>query len=177
MVILEEISHAQSRGAKIYGEIIGYGRSSSAYHLYDPHPEGIGMFTAINQAIREAEIEKTEIDYINVDGIGTIKNDQAETKGLKNCFGKPIYQIPISSTKSMTGHMGTASGAAELIFCVLALEKGVLPPTINYENPDPDCDLDYIPNQARKKDVEIVLSTNQGLGGQSSALIIKKFSH
>ncbi|KPJ56811.1 MAG: hypothetical protein AMJ42_04935 [Deltaproteobacteria bacterium DG_8] len=176
MVIIEEISYATKRGAHIYAEILGYGNSSSAHHLYEPCPSGSGINIALKKGLNDAGIEPSAIDYINADGIGTTLSDRAETYAIKNVFGSDAYQIPISSTKSMMGHLGTGAGAAELMICTLAMQENVLPPTINYEIPEPDCDLDYVPNQARSEEIHTALSINQGLGGQCTCLIIRKVS-
>lgn len=176
MVIIEEISYAQERGAPIYAEILGYGNSSSAHHLYQPCPSGSGITLALKKGLKDAEIEPPTIDYINADGIGTTLSDSAETFAIKDVFGSDAYQIPISSSKSMMGHLGTGAGAVELMICTLAMQENILPPTINYETPDPDCDLDYIPNQPRSKEIHTTLSINQGLGGQCTCLIIRKVS-
>jgi 3-oxoacyl-(acyl-carrier-protein) synthase len=176
MVIIEEMSHAQERGASIYAEILGYGSSSSAHHLYQPCPSGSGISIALKKGLNEAEIEPSAIDYMNAEGIGTTPSDRAETCAIKNVFGSHAYQIPVSSTKSMMGHLGTGAGAVELIVCVLAMQDNILPPTINYETPDPSCDLDYIPNKARNKEINTALSINQGLGGQCTCLVIGRVS-
>lgn len=176
MVIIEEMSHAKERGAPIYAEILGYGNSSSAHHLFQPCPSGSGINIALKKSLNDAEIEPSAIDYINADGIGTTVSDRAETSAIKNVFGSHAYQIPISSTKSMMGHLGTGAGAVELIICTLAMQENILPPTINYETPEPDCDLDYVPNQARSEEIHTALSINQGLGGQCTCLIIRKVS-
>jgi len=176
MMIIEEMSHAQERGARIYAEIVGYGNSSSAYHLYQPCPSGSGIAIALKKSLNDSEIEPSTIDYINADGIGTTCSDRAETRAIKDVFGSDAYRIPISSNKSMMGHLGTGAGAVELMICALAMQESILPPTINYQTPDPDCDLDYIPNQARSKEIHTALSINQGLGGQCTCLIIRKVS-
>ena len=174
MVIIEEMSRAQKRGAPIYAEISGYSSSSSAHHLYRPSPSGNGISVALKKCLHDAQIDPSAIDYINADGVGTVLGDKAESRALKEVFGSHAYQIPISSTKSMMGHIGTGAGAVELSICALSMKENILPPTINYETKDPDCDLDYIPNQARGKEVKMALSINQGLGGQCTCLIIKK---
>jgi 3-oxoacyl-[acyl-carrier-protein] synthase II len=176
MVVIEELSHALARGAIPYAEITGYGVSSSAHHLYQPCPEGSGISIALEKSLKDAELDPSEIDYINADGIGSSMSDRAETRALKKIFGPAAPRIPISSTKSMMGHLGTGAGAVEAIICVLAMQAKILPPTINYKDPDPECDLDYVPNHAREKEVMTALSLNQGLGGQCTSLIMKSFS-
>jgi 3-oxoacyl-(acyl-carrier-protein) synthase len=176
MVMIEEMSRARKRGATIYAEISGYSSSSSAHHLYRPSPTGNGISVAVKKGLNDAKTNPSAIDYINADGIGTVLGDKAETLALKNVFGSHAHQIPISSTKSMMGHIGTGAGAVELIISALAMRDNILPPTINYETKDPECDLDYIPNQARDKEVTTALSINQGLGGQCACLVIKKVS-
>jgi 3-oxoacyl-[acyl-carrier-protein] synthase II len=174
MLIIEELSHALKRKAKIYAEVIGYSNTTSAYHLYRPCPHGSGIIAAVKSALKEAEISSNEIDYINADGIATVESDRAETLAYKESLGNYSHSIPISSTKSMTGHLGTAAGAVELIYCILAMENGLIPPTINYQNFDPECDLDYVPNQPRKKEITIALSINQGFCGQTTVLIARR---
>jgi 3-oxoacyl-(acyl-carrier-protein) synthase len=157
-------------------EIIGYGASSDAYHITSPPETGEGAVRAMKMAISKAEIAPTEIDYINAHGTSTEINDKTETKAIKGALGDYAYKVPISSTKSMTGHMIGAAGAIEAAICVLTIQNGVIPPTINYTTPDPECDLDYVPNVARKADVKIALSNTFGFGGHNSALIIRKYS-
>ena len=176
MVIIEEMSRAKKRGAPIYAEIAGYSNSSSAHHLYQPSPSGIGISVALKKSLNDAKMEPSAIDYINADGVATPLSDKAETLAIKNVFGSHAHQVPVSSTKSMMGHLGTGAGGVELIISTLAMQENILPPTINYEKPDPDCDLDYVPNQAREKEIHTALSINQGLGGQCTCLIIKKVS-
>ncbi len=176
MVIIEDMHHAQERGAPIYAELTGYSNSSSAYHLYQPCPSGSGISIALRKGLNNASVEPPAIDYINTDGISGILSDRAETRAIKDVFGSHAYRVPVSSTKSMMGHLGTGASAVELIICTLALQQNILPPTVNYEIPDPACDLDYIPNQARSREIHTALSINQGLGGQCTCLIIKKVS-
>ncbi|MGR3319189.1 MAG: beta-ketoacyl-[acyl-carrier-protein] synthase family protein [Candidatus Anammoxibacter sp.] len=175
MVILEELSHAKKRGAKIYGEIVGYGNTSNAHHLYEPLPGGEGIMAAIKKACRKAQINLNDINYINADGIGTVISDKAETNAIKDIFSEHAYKMVISSTKPIMGHTGAAAGAIELILCAMAIEKQIVPPTINLDNPDPECDLDYCPKNARDMEINAALSINQGIGGQNTALIIKKY--
>lgn len=171
MVILEELEHARRRGAPIYGEILGYGSTADAYRITDIHPDGRGAIACIEMAIRDAEIEPSEIDYVNAHGTSTTVNDKVETLTCKAVFGEKAYETPISSTKSMMGHLIAAAGVTELIVCLMAVRDNVLPPTINYENPDPDCDLDYVPNEAREAECNITLNNSFGFGGQNIALI------
>ena len=175
VIILEELEHAKKRNAYIYPEMVGYGTSTDAYRVTDPHPDGIGASLAMRNAINDAEIKPEDIDYINAHGTATPKNDRVETKAIKNVFGSYAYKIPISSTKSMVGHLIAAAGAIEFIASVLAIQKDCAPPTINYQTPDDECDLDYVPNKARNLTINTVLSNSFGFGGQNSTLIAKKF--
>jgi 3-oxoacyl-[acyl-carrier-protein] synthase II len=174
ILILEELQHALQRRAPIYGEIIGYGTSVDAYSVADPHPEGKGAILAMERAIKDAGIELKKIEYINAHGTATIKNDRIETKAIKTVFGSHAYKIPISSSKSLFGHLMGASGAMEMLATLIGMHHHFLSPTINYEIPDPACDLDYIPNHSREKEIEIALSNSFGFGGQNSTLIVKK---
>lgn len=176
IVIVEEYEHAVKRNAKIYAEIIGYGNTCDAYHITAPHPEGVGAINAIRAAKDEAGIESSDSEnvYINAHGTGTHLNDIMETKALKEVFGEDAYRLHISSTKSMTGHMLGATGAVEIIASAKALNDGVIPPTINYVEPDPECDLDYTPNKAVKADVKYALSSSLGFGGHNACVAIKK---
>jgi 3-oxoacyl-[acyl-carrier-protein] synthase II len=175
VLVFEELEHAKRRGAHIYGEVVGFGMTADAYHLTDPDPDGKALGKAIRDALRMADLHPEEIDYINPHGTSTLINDKVETKVIKDVFGKQAYSIPISSTKSITGHLMGAAGGAEAIAVLLAIERGIIHPTINYEFPDPECDLDYVPNQARQKEVRIGLSISAGFGGVNSAILIKKF--
>jgi 3-oxoacyl-[acyl-carrier-protein] synthase II len=175
VLVFEELDHAKERGAHIYGEVIGFGMTADAYHLTDPDPNGMALGKAITDALRMSGVHPEEVDYINPHGTSTPLNDRVETKTIKDVFGKQAYRIPISSTKSITGHLMGAAGGVEAISVLLAIEKGIIHPTINYEFPDPECDLDYVPNQARKKEVRIGLSISAGFGGVNSAILIKKF--
>jgi len=172
--ILESLEHAQQRHARIYAEIVGYSSSSDAIHIAAPDPDGFGPARAMRWALEDAGLKPEQVEYINAHGSSTPVNDVMETKAIKLLFGEHAYQLAISSTKSMIGHAMGAAGALEAVVCVLALEKGWLPPTINYEYPDPECDLDYIPNQARQVNVSVVMSNSFGLGGQNACLVIKK---
>jgi len=174
VMILEERERALKRGAKIYAEVVGYGANCDAYHITAPAPEGEGAARCISLALDDAKMAPQEIDYINAHGTSTEYNDLNETQAIKKVFGERAYRIPISSTKSMTGHLLGAAGAIEGIYSVLALTRGAIPPTINYENPDPECDLDYVPNQARKADLNAVLSNSFGFGGTNACVIFKR---
>lgn len=176
ILILEELEHAKKRGAKIYGEIVGYGSTADAFRTTDTHPEGRGAIAAIRLALKDAGMEPSQIDYINAHGTSTGVNDLVETKAIKAVFEKRAYQIPVSSIKSCMGHLIAAAGAVELITCLLAIRDGVIPPTMNYETPDPECDLDYVPNQSRQKKVDMALSNSFGFGGQNITLIAKRFA-
>ncbi|MFO0979422.1 MAG: beta-ketoacyl-ACP synthase II [Planctomycetaceae bacterium] len=176
MLILEELEHAKARGAKIYGEIRGYGSTADAYRITDIHPEGRGAIACIKMALRDAELNAEDIGYVNAHGTSTKVNDQVETAAVKGGLGEHAWKTPVSSIKSMMGHLIAAAGAVEAITCLLAIRDGVLPPTINYETPDPDCDLDYIPNQPREKKIKAALSNSFGFGGQNVALILSEFS-
>ena len=173
IVILEEYERAVNRGAKIYGEVIGYGNTSDAYHITAPHPEGLGAINAIRFAKEEAGISGGDNVYINAHGTGTHLNDSMETKAIKEVFGEAAYKLHISSTKSMTGHMLGATGAVELIASALALKDKIVPPTINYVEKDPECDLDYTPNKAVKADIEYAMSSSLGFGGHNACVALK----
>ncbi len=174
-LILEEYEHAKKRGAKIYAEIIGIGMTADAYHITAPAPEGEGAFRSMREAIRDAGISTDDIDYINAHGTSTQLNDLNETKAIKRLFGEHAYEMNVSSTKSMTGHLLGAAGAVEAIATVLALKEGVIPPTINLDNPDPECDLNYTPKEAVKKEIKYALSNTFGFGGHNATVVIKKF--
>ncbi|MFQ5751055.1 MAG: beta-ketoacyl-ACP synthase II [bacterium] len=175
ILIIEELQTAKKRNANIYAEIIGIGMSTDAFHITAPDPEGIGPKLCMRNALKNAGIQPGEVDYINAHGTSTPLNDVTETKAVKEVFGAHALELPISSTKSMTGHLLGAAGAIEAIYCIKAIEDQMLPPTINYETPDPECDLDYIPNQARKAKVDICLSNSFGFGGTNASVVIKKF--
>ncbi|MGF9976297.1 beta-ketoacyl-ACP synthase II [Viridibacillus arvi] len=175
IVILEEYEHAVKRGAKIYGEVVGYGSTGDAHHITAPAPEGEGAARAMKQAIDDAGIDATEIGYINAHGTSTPYNDLFETKAVKTVFGEHAYNLAMSSTKSMTGHLLGAAGGIEAIFSVLALKEGILPPTMNLETADPECDLDYVANGAREKEITYALSNSLGFGGHNASLLFKKF--
>lgn len=173
VVVLESEAHARARGARIYAEVIGYGATADAYHITAPDETGDGAARAMQVALDSAELAPEQIGYLNAHGTGTVLNDKGETAAIKNVFGDYAYQLPVSSTKSMTGHLLGGAGAVEAIFCVLALTEGVLPPTINYEHPDPECDLDYIPNEARTAAVEVAMSNSFGFGGHNACLVVR----
>jgi 3-oxoacyl-[acyl-carrier-protein] synthase II len=176
VVVLEELEHARARGAKIYAELLGYGVSSDARHITEPDPSGLNPARAMTMAFGDASVAPDEIDYINAHGTSTPLGDTIETRALKRVFGDRAKQVPISSTKSMTGHLLGGAGGLEAGILVLALRDQTLPPTINQETPDPECDLDYIPNVARKVDLEYALSNSFGFGGTNAALIFKRWS-
>ena len=176
IVVLESLDHAIKRGAPILAELIGYGSSCDAFHAVQPDDTGEGAARAIRWALRDASIDVNQVDYINAHGTSTPLNDAAETMAIKNVFGETAYSVAVSSTKSMTGHAMGGAGALEAVACVKAIQEGIIPPTINQETPDPACDLDYVPNVAREKDVNIVLSNSFGFGGQNTCIVFKKFS-
>ncbi len=176
MLVLEELEHALARKADIHGEIVGYGSTADAFRITDSHDEGRGAIACIREAVEDAGVAPEEIDYINAHGTSTSVNDSIETLAIKRALGDHAYKIPISSTKSMMGHLIAAAGSVEAIVCLLAMRDGVLPPTINLDNPDPDCDLDYIPHVAREKRVNVALTNSFGFGGQNIALILKRMN-
>ena len=175
LVVLEELEQARQRGASIYAEIVGYGMSGDAYHITAPPEDGSGAIRAMRATLEDAGVDPTEVDYINAHGTSTPPNDRIETKAVKAVFGEHAYKLSMSSTKSMTGHLLGAAGGLEAGIAALAIKNQILPPTINLENPDPECDLDYVPNQARKVDVNCVLSNSFGFGGTNAAILLKKF--
>ncbi|HEY2881288.1 MAG TPA: beta-ketoacyl-[acyl-carrier-protein] synthase family protein [Pirellulales bacterium] len=175
IVVLESLEHAQRRGAEIWAELTGYGSAQDAYRITDAHPEGRGATSCMAMALKDAGVNPQEISYVNAHGTGTVLNDKVETLAIKKIFGDDAYRVPISSTKSMLGHFTTAGGAIEMVVGILATRSGVLPPTINYETADPDCDLDYVPNVAREIACRHVLSNSFGFGGQNVALVVSQF--
>jgi len=175
IMVLEELEHARKRGAKVYAEIIGYGYNSDAYHLAAPDPDGDGAARCMRMALMDAKISPEEVDYINAHGTSTELNDITETVAIKKVFGDYAYRLPVSSTKSMTGHLLGAAGSTEAVFSVLAIRDKIIPPTINYESPDPRCDLDYVPNVAREKDLKVVVSNSFGFGGTNAVLVFRRF--
>jgi beta-ketoacyl-acyl-carrier-protein synthase II len=176
VLVLERESHAKARGANILAELAGYGATADAYHVTAPHEQGTGGAAAMKMALESAQANVEELGYINAHGTGTSLNDQSETRAIKAAFGEAAYKTPISSTKSMTGHMMGATGALEVIFCTQAIREGILPPTIHYETPDPECDLDYIPNQAREKNITLAISNAFGFGGHNAVAAVRKYS-
>ncbi|MBP6941219.1 MAG: beta-ketoacyl-ACP synthase II [Syntrophorhabdaceae bacterium] len=175
IIIMEELGHAKKRGAKIYAEVAGYGYNGDAYHITAPCPDGEGFIRCMRMAMRDAAVSPGEINYINAHGTSTDLNDQTETIAIKEVFKEKAYTIPVSSTKSMIGHLLGAAGAVEAIFTILAMRDNICPPTINYETPDPDCDLDYVPNSARSHIIDVGLSNSFGFGGTNSTLVFKRF--
>lgn len=175
MIVLEELDRAKQRGAHIYGEILGYGSTADAYRITDIHPEGRGAIGCMRMAIEDAGINPSDIDYVNAHGTSTTVNDKVESKACREVFGDDAMDTPISSTKSMMGHLIAAAGVTELIVCLMAIRDNVLPPTINYENPDPLCDLDYIPNEAREAQCDIALNNSFGFGGQNITVVVGRY--
>ncbi|HEU0303643.1 MAG TPA: beta-ketoacyl-ACP synthase II [Gaiellaceae bacterium] len=172
VLVLEELEAAQARGATAYAEILGYGASNDGYHLAAPEPEATGVADMMRQALEKAGVAPERVGYINAHGTSTPLGDAAETKAIKDVFGDHAYRLAVSSTKSVMGHLFAAAGAVEAMMCVLAIHEGVLPPTINYEHPDPDCDLDYVPNEARRVQVDVALSNAMGLGGHNACVLV-----
>ena len=175
VVVLEALSHAQKRGADILAEFAGIGFTGDAYHITAPHCDGDGAIRAMRLAVQNADLNNEDIDYINAHGTSTTLNDKTETLAIKKLFGKRAYGIPVSSIKSMTGHLLGATGAIEFVATIMSLKNGLIPPTINYENPDPDCDLDYVPNQTREAKISAALSNSFGFGGHNVCICLKKF--
>ncbi len=175
IVILEELDHAKKRGTKIYAEVAGYGMSGDAYHMTAPDPEGDGPAKCMESALKDAKLRPEDVNYINAHGTSTQLNDKVETLAIKKIFGNYAKKVAVSSTKSMTGHLLGAAGGVEFIACCLAIERNIIPPTINYENPDPDCDLDYVPNKARQAKVDVCLSNSLGFGGHNATLALRRF--
>jgi 3-oxoacyl-[acyl-carrier-protein] synthase II len=176
VVVLEALEHAQARGAHILAEIVGYGSTNDGYHITAPHPEGVGAMSAMRQALHDASLNPTDIDYINAHGTATELNDLAETRAVKGVFGEHAYNIPMSSTKSMTGHAMGTTAAFEAIFSILAIRHHVAPPTTNLTEPDPECDLDYVPNTAREIPIDYAMSNSFGFGGHNVSLIFKAYA-
>lgn len=177
VLVLERLDRAVERGAHIYAEVLGHASSSDAFHVAAPDPEGEGAIRAMRWAIQDAGIDLDEMDYINAHGSSTPLNDRAETLAIKKLFGEMAYELAVSSTKSVMGHAMGGAGALEAIFCVYALQEGLLPPTINYETADPECDLDYVPNVARRADARVAMSNSFGLGGQNACLVLRRFEN
>ncbi|HZL46274.1 MAG TPA: beta-ketoacyl-ACP synthase II [Opitutaceae bacterium] len=174
ILVLETLAHAQSRGARIYCEVAGYAASCDAFHITQPDPQGRGLSLAMKRAMAVAGVRPDEIDYINAHGTSTVYNDKFETLAIKQVFGAHVRQLMVSSTKSMTGHLLGAAGGVEALICAKALQTGEVPPTINYEHPDPECDLDYVPNVKRSAPLRVVLSNNLGFGGQNATLVLRR---
>ncbi len=174
MLVLEEYEHARRRGARILGEIVGYGASADMYHYVAPLPDGSGAARAMKKALQRAGIKPEQVGYINAHGTSTKVGDIAETRAIKEVFGEHAYKLAVSSTKSVHAHLLGGAGAIEAAATMLAIERGMLPPTINLDNPDPECDLDYVPNKARKADVEYALSNSFGFGGHNATLVIRR---
>jgi 3-oxoacyl-[acyl-carrier-protein] synthase II len=176
MMVVEELEFAKKRGANILGEIVGYGQTTDAYHITAPSEGGVGAARALKLALVSAGMNPEEVDYVSAHGTGTVLNDSHETQAIKTVFGAYAYEMAVSSTKSMTGHMMGATGAVESVFCLLAMRDQVLPPTINYETPDPECDLDYVPNEPRAAKISVAVNNAFGFGGHNGVLVIKKFT-
>ena len=176
VLVIESLEHAQARGATVLAEIVGYGMTCDAHHITAPSPGGVGGAEAIRLAIQDAKLEAADVDYINAHGTSTQANDKNESSAIKSALGERAFQIPVSSTKSMTGHLLGGSGGIEAVAAVLAIQHQVVPPTINYRNPDPDCDLDYVPNEAREAKVDVVLSNSFGFGGHNVCLAFRRLS-
>jgi 3-oxoacyl-[acyl-carrier-protein] synthase II len=174
VLVLEELGHALARGARIRAEVAGFGSACDAYRVTDPHPDGEGAFLAMRRALEEARLRPDQIGYVNAHGTSTVANDRAETRALRRLLGEAAPRVPVSSTKSMIGHLTVAAGAVEAIATVLTLESGTIPPTINLEGQDPDCDLDYVPNAARRARVEAALSNSFAFGGQCASLVLAR---
>jgi 3-oxoacyl-[acyl-carrier-protein] synthase II len=174
-MVLEELEHARARGATIYAELVGFGMSGDAHHITAPLDTGAGASLCMQNALRDAGVSATQVEYINAHGTSTQLGDAAETAAIKSAFGDHAYNLAVSSTKSMTGHLLGAAGAVEAVFSVLALRDGVIPPTINLENPDPLCDLDYVPNHARVQKIQYAMSNSFGFGGTNGTLLFQRF--
>jgi 3-oxoacyl-[acyl-carrier-protein] synthase II len=175
IVVLEALEHAQARGARIHAEVIGYAATDDASHITLPAPGGRGAVESMRLAIEDAGLTTADIDYINAHGTSTPPNDRSETAAIKTLFGERAYHVPVSSTKSMTGHLLGAGGGVEAIACIRALEEGLLPPTINQEHPDPECDLDYVPNVARQAEIRTAMSNSFGFGGHNATLVFRRW--
>jgi 3-oxoacyl-[acyl-carrier-protein] synthase II len=175
LVILEELEFAKKRGARIYAEMVGYGMTADAFHITMPDETGSGAIRVMQKALKDAGVDPVQVDYINAHGTSTPYNDKFETAAIKKTFGEHAYKLAVSSTKSMTGHLLGAAGGIEGVFSVLAIHHNIVPPTINYVNPDPDCDLDYVPNEPREMVVNYALSNSFGFGGTNAALLFKRY--
>jgi 3-oxoacyl-[acyl-carrier-protein] synthase II len=175
IVVLEALDHAQARGARIHAELVGYAATDDASHITLPAPGGRGAVESMRLAMEDAGLRLDEVDYINAHGTSTPPNDRSETAAIKTLFGEAAYRVPVSSTKSMTGHLMGAGGGIEAVACIRAIEEGILPPTINYEHPDPDCDLDYVPNEARRAEIRTAMSNSFGFGGHNATVIFRRW--
>ncbi|WNQ13700.1 beta-ketoacyl-ACP synthase II [Paenibacillus aurantius] len=175
ILVLESLEHAQKRGARIYAEVVGYGMSADAHHMTDPSPGGEGAARCMKKAMKDAGLQPEDVDYINAHGTSTGVGDKGETDAVKSVFGEQAYKVPVSSTKSMTGHLLGAAGGVEAVICGLTIVNGIIPPTINLDNPDPECDLDYVPHKPRQADVEVAMSNSFGFGGHNATIILKRF--
>jgi 3-oxoacyl-[acyl-carrier-protein] synthase II len=175
VLVLEELEAARARGATMYAEVLGYGASNDAHHMAQPDPESVGVSEMMRAALRRAGVEPERVGYINAHGTSTPLGDEAETRAIKDVFGAHAYELAVSSTKSMTGHCFGAAGAIEAMMCVLALKEGIIPPTINYQHPDPACDLDYVPNEARRAEIDVALSNAMGLGGHNGCVLLGRY--
>ena len=175
VLLLEDLDAARARGATIYAEVLGYGASNDAHHMAQPDPESVGVSEMMRAALRRADVAPERVGYINAHGTSTPLGDAAETRAIKDVFGAHAYELTVSSTKSMTGHCFGAAGAIEAMMCVLALKEGIIPPTINYQHPDPECDLDYVPNEARRAQVDVALSNAMGLGGHNGCVLLGRY--
>jgi 3-oxoacyl-[acyl-carrier-protein] synthase II len=175
MLLLEDLEFARARGAKILGELVGYASTGDAYHVTEPAPGGSGLVRAMRRALQKAGLRPDQVDYINAHGTSTPYNDSTETQAIKTCFGEYASRLAISSTKSMTGHTLGAAGAVEAAISVMTILTGVIPPTINLHHPDPDCDLDYVPNEARRATVNVAMSNSMGFGGHNTCLVFKRY--
>jgi len=176
VIVLEELEHAKARGARIYGELIGYGNTADAHHISAPAPQGEGAARCMKMALRSAGLNPTDVSYINAHGTSTPQGDLAETQAIKTVFGDYAKKIAVSSTKGATGHMLGAAGAVEMAICMKAIESNIVPPTINLENPDPECDLDYVPNAAREMEVNAIVNNSFGFGGHNASVVARKFN-
>jgi 3-oxoacyl-[acyl-carrier-protein] synthase II len=176
VLVLERLDHALRRGARIYAELLGFGMTADAYHITAPAPGGSGGARSMQRALQDAGLKPGQVDYINAHGTSTPAGDVAETQAIREVFGEHAYRLAVSSTKSMIGHLLGAAGAVELVACVLSIRDGIVHPTINYEAPDPECDLDYVPNQARPMRVDVALSNSFGFGGHNATLIVGRYT-
>jgi 3-oxoacyl-[acyl-carrier-protein] synthase II len=172
VLVLEDLERAEARGARVYAEVLGYGASNDAHHMAQPDPESVGVREMMRSALDRAGIAPERVGYVNAHGTSTPQGDLAETRAIKEVFGRHAYDLAVSSTKSVTGHCFGAAGAVEAMMCVLAVHHGILPPTMNYEHPDPECDLDYVPNEARRVEVDVALSNAMGLGGHNACVLV-----